>query len=109
MSGSPSSRRALAWQPPGATLHDGARRPGGGDGPVRAALAARARPARTSRQALGGEKSCAAGARVVVYLRRGRTERPPGNDTQGRAGPADGGGEGGRRNAVARLTTGDMV
>src|SRR5256886_2022381 len=100
MSGSPTSSR-YGW--PGATRSDDARRPADGDGATRAALAARARPARTSRQALCGAKSCAAGARVTVYLRRGRTKRPPGKNTQARAVPADAGGEVGRTNAVARL------
>src|SRR2546430_1780836 len=100
MSGSPTSSR-YGW--PGATRSDDARRPADGDGATRAALAARARPARTSRQALCGAKSCAAGARVTVYLRRGRTKRPPGKNTQARAVPADAGGEVGRTDAVARF------
>src|SRR5207237_923638 len=78
--GSPSSRRGAGW--PGATPADGTRWPAGGDGAACAALAARARPARSSRKALCGAKSCAAGARVAGCPRRGiDAARPPRLDT----------------------------
>src|SRR3989442_9355126 len=57
----------------------------------------------SSRKLLDDAESCAAGARVACDLRRVRTKRTPGNDTQARAVPADAGGEVGRTNAVARF------
>src|ERR1700716_514807 len=106
MSGSPTSSR-YRW--PGAARSDEAGRPADGDGATRAALAARARPAPPSRQALGGAKSCAAGARVAVYLRRGRTKRPPGKNTQARAVPADAGGEVGGADAGAQSAREELL
>src|SRR4029079_11264172 len=76
---------------------------GDADAP-RGAPAPRAPPATRSRSdLLGDTKDCAAGARGACDLRRVRTKRTPGNDTQARAMPADAGGEVGRTNAVARF------